>query len=73
VFSIVEGDPLSAGTHSEHEIAIVRGAWRTRVRSRADLTCDATTFRVQTDLAAWEDDDSVLSRDWRFDIPRDHV
>jgi hypothetical protein len=73
VFSIVERDPLSASAHSEHEIAISRGPWRTRVRARADLTCDPTTFRVQTDLAAWEDDDNVLSREWSFDIPRDHV
>jgi uncharacterized protein len=72
-FSIVEGEPLSASVHSEHEIAIGRGAWRTRVRARADLTCDATTFRVQTDLAAWEDDDQVLTREWSFEIPRDHV
>ena len=72
-FSIVEGEPLSASVHSEHEITIGRGAWRTRVRARADLTCDATTFRVQTDLAAWEDDDQVLTRDWSFEIPRDHV
>ena len=52
---------------------IARRAWRTRVRARADLTCDATTFRVQTDLEAWENDESVLSRDWSFEIPRDHV
>jgi uncharacterized protein len=72
-FSIVEDEPLSASAHSEHEIAIARGAWRTRVRARAQLTCDATTFAVQTDLAASEDDETVLTRDWSFKIPRDHV
>jgi hypothetical protein len=59
--------------YSEHEIAIGRGAWRTRVLARADLSCDATTFRVQTDLTAWEDDESVFARDWSFEILRDHV
>jgi uncharacterized protein len=72
-FSIVEDEPLSASVHSEHEIAIARDAWRTRVRARAQLTCDATTFAVQTDLAAWEDDETILTRDWSFKIPRDHV
>jgi len=72
-FSIVEGEPLSATAHSEYEIAIARGAWRTRVRARADLTCDATAFWVEADFAAWEDDGSVLTRDWSFEIPRDHV
>ena len=72
-FSIVEGDPLSASAHSEHEIGVARGDWRTRVRTRADLSCDATAFRVQTDLAAWEEDEDVLTRDWSLEIPRDHV
>jgi putative CocE/NonD family hydrolase len=72
-FSIVEGDPLSASVHSEHEITIGRGDWRTRVRARADLTCDVNAFRVRTDLAVWQDDESVLTRDWAFEIPRDHV
>ncbi len=72
-FSIVDDEPLSASAHSEHEIAIARDTWRTRVRARAQLTCDATTFSVQTDLAASEDDETVFTRDWSFEIPRDHV
>jgi predicted acyl esterase len=72
-FSIVEDDPLSATAHSECEIAIARDTWRTHVRARAHFTCDATTFTVQADLAASENDDTVLTRDWSFEIPRDHV
>ena len=72
-FSIIEGDPLSANASSEHEIAIARGDWRTRVRAAATLTCDATAFRVETDLAVREDDSSVLAREWSFELPRDHV
>jgi hypothetical protein len=72
-FSIVEDEPLSASVHSEHAITIARGTWRTYVRARTQLTCDATTFSVQTDLAAGEDDKTVLTRDWSFKIPRDHV
>ena len=41
---IVDDEPLSARVHSEHEIAIARDAWRTRVGARAQLACDATTF-----------------------------
>ena len=72
-FSIVEDDPLSATAQSECEISIARDTWRTHVLARARLTCDATTFVVQTDLTASEDDDTVLTRDWSFEIPRDHV
>ncbi len=53
-YSIVEDDPLSASVHSEHGIAIGRDTWRTHVRARAQLNCDATTFTVQTDLTALE-------------------
>jgi len=28
---------------------------------------------VETNLAAWEGDSSVLAREWSFEIPRDHV
>src|SRR5262249_18682460 len=72
-FSILEGDPLSASARTEHAITIGRATWRTHVRARTQLTCDATTFLVQTDLAASEGKEIVLTRDWRLEIARDHV
>jgi hypothetical protein len=72
-FSIVQNEPLSATAQSEHGIAIARDSWRTHVRARAQLTCDATTFAVQTELAASEDDETVFTRAWSFEIPRDHI
>jgi uncharacterized protein len=72
-FSIVENEPLSATAQSEHGIAIARDSWRTHVRARAQLICNATTFAVQTDLVASEDDETVFTREWNFKIPRDHV
>jgi len=52
---------------------IARDTWRTHVLARARITCDAATFVVKTDLTASEGDDTVLTRDWNFRIPRDHV
>jgi hypothetical protein len=72
-FSIADDEPLSASARSEHEIAIGRDGWQTHVRARARVTCDATTFVVHTELTASENDKPVLSRDWSFEIPRDHV
>ena len=72
-FSIADDEPLSASARSEHEIAIGRDGWQTHVRARARVTCDATTFVVHTELTASESDKPVLSRDWSFEIPRDHV
>jgi putative CocE/NonD family hydrolase len=72
-FLIAEDDPLSAEAHTEYEITIARGTWRTYVRARGQLTCDPTTFSVQTDLAACEGHGTVFTRDWNFELPRDHV
>ena len=41
VFSIVEGDPLSARVRSETAGAIGRGEWRTRCETVSEMTCDA--------------------------------
>jgi hypothetical protein len=72
-FSIAEDDPLSATARSECEIAIARDTWHTHVLARARITCDATTFTVQTDLTVSESDEMVFTRDWAFEIPRNHV
>jgi putative CocE/NonD family hydrolase len=72
-FAIVEDEPLSATAQAAVEIEVGRDAWRTRVRARTQLTCDATTFTVQADLLAEEGDETVFTRDWTFEIPRDHV
>jgi hypothetical protein len=72
-FSIVDDEPLSATAHSENSFTIARGSWRTAARARTTLTCDATTFRVHADLAALEDNETVFTREWSFEIPRDHI
>ena len=72
-FSIAEDDPLSATARSECEIGIARDTWHTHVLARARITCDATTFTVQTDLTVSESDEMVFTRDWAFEIPRNHV
>jgi hypothetical protein len=56
---------LGCVVESDNDVGIAQEA--------AQLTCDAIAFVVQTDLAAWEDDTSVFTREWSFEIPRDHV
>jgi putative CocE/NonD family hydrolase len=72
-FSIADDEPLSATARSEDAITVGRDIWRTHVRARTELTCDATTFRVHADLAALDDGETVFTREWSFEIPRDHV
>ncbi len=72
-FSIVEDDPLSATAQSECEISVGRDTWHTHVLARAQISCDATSFTVQTDLTVSENEETVFARDWQIEIPREYV
>ena len=73
VYSIVDGDPLSAAVRFRATSGMARGDWRTRSEVTAEMTCDAETFRVDTQLDVSENERRVFSRSWSFTIPRDHV
>jgi hypothetical protein len=73
VFSIVEGDPLSARVRCETAGAIGRGEWRTRCESVSEMTCDAQSFHVQCTVRAWEGEKPAFERTWKRTFPRDLV
>ena len=73
--SIREGDPLSARTVAERTVGL---RWddpgvEAEVRTRSELTCDATTFFLEDRLEAFEDGERVFERTWSRSFPRDHV
>jgi hypothetical protein len=73
VFTIVEGDPLSACARSAWSIEIGRETWRTRVETTSTMTGDADSFRVTSSLDAYEGEARVFARTWHFSTPRDLV
>lgn len=73
VFSIVEGEPLSAEVRCERSSELSRGSWRVRVRTVSTMTADAVTFRVTNALDAFEGVTRVATRRWCHETPRDHV
>jgi uncharacterized protein len=73
VFSIVEGDPLSAAVGSEWSISVGRDDWRTRVETSSSMTADVAAFRVTNALDAYEGDARVFAKTWAFSVPRDLV
>ena len=73
VFSIVEGDPLSARVRSETAGAIGRGDWRTRCETVSEMTCDADSFHVKSTVRAWEGDKPAYERTFKRTFPRDLV
>jgi putative CocE/NonD family hydrolase len=73
VFSIVEGDPLSAEAGSEWSISVGRGGWGTRVETSSSMTADVEAFRVTNALDAYEGEARVFAKTWAFAVPRDLV
>lgn len=73
VFTITEGDPLSARVETLREVEYRRGDWRVRTDERMTVTCDLDSFRVVASLTAFEGDELICERSWDERIPRDHV
>jgi putative CocE/NonD family hydrolase len=72
-YAIVEGDPLSASVEAERILRYERGDVGLRIVTRSRMTADATDFRLEDTLEAYENDAQVFTRTWDRKIPRDHV
>jgi hypothetical protein len=73
VYSIREGDPLSAEVRFHATSAMVRGDWRALADVTASMTSDAEAFHVTTALEVFENGESVFARTWEHHFPRDGV
>ena len=73
VYSIVEGDPLSAEVRFHAASDMGRGDWQTRSDVKSSMTCDAEAFHVESTLDVSENGEKIFTRSWRFDFPRDNV
>ncbi|MEK7329146.1 MAG: peptidase S15, partial [Chloroflexota bacterium] len=73
IFTIVEGDPLSATVRCDRSAELRRGDWRVRLETSSVMTSDATTFRVTNTVDAYEEHTRVFSKTWTFTVPRDHM
>ena len=73
VYSIVEGDPLSAAVRFRATSGMARGEWRMLSEVTSEMTCDAETFHVTTTLEVTEGEAQVFARTWTQRFPRDHV
>ncbi|MFC9326010.1 CocE/NonD family hydrolase [Kitasatospora sp. NPDC057015] len=71
-YRIVSGDPLSATTRSDRTVRLERPeiGWDVTVRTRSEISCDATHFTARSHVTALEAGSVVFSRDWEERIPR---
>jgi len=70
VYSIVEGEPLSAFTTSTRAIALERDDWRVRVNCEATMRSDADEFVVDDHVMVWDGDAMVFERSQAFRFQR---
>jgi putative CocE/NonD family hydrolase len=73
VFTLADGDPLSATVECDREMGLTRGAWATAVRTRSTMTCDARDFRMVNRIEAFENGKLIFSREQLFEVPRDLI
>ena len=74
LYTITEGDPLSARADHEMVVALRRGdGWDVRCVAADSLTATATHFHVSTTLEAHEGDSPAWARTWTFSVPRDNT
>lgn len=73
VFTIVEGDPLSARIDRAYRHELRRDAWHVACETRTSLSATATDFIVSTELEVFEGDERVHRLERTISIPRDGV
>jgi uncharacterized protein len=73
VYSIRDGDPLSAAVRFSATSGMARGDWRILSEVTSEMTCDAEAFNVTTTLEVTESGGQVFARTWTYRFPRDHV
>jgi uncharacterized protein len=73
VYSIVDGDPLSASVDFRATSGIARGDWKAWAQVTSSMRSDAGFFHVTNELLAFENDVAVFERTWTHRFPRDHV
>ena len=70
VWSIRDGDPLSARAETHWTETLARGGWQVRTETMSALTCDAQSFRIRARIEAYEGVRLVYERDHETTVPR---
>jgi len=68
---IEEDDPLTAVAEMHQTQTVTRGEWRTRVETRARMSCTRDSFLLWATVQAWDGDEKVCDRAWDVTVPRD--
>ncbi len=72
IFEIAEDDPLSARVVCNNVTAVSRAAegWDGRTEARTEMTCDAESFHIESQLRVLDGGEESFVRTWSFSVPR---
>ncbi len=73
VYTIREGDPVSAAVRFEATSGMARDGWSAQAHVRSEMTCTTEAFVVSATLEVSENGEPIFSRTWPLRFPRDHV
>lgn len=73
VYTIREGDPLSASVTCDWEIFVGRDEWQTKVVTNSQMTADEENFYLTNKVVAYYNEEEVFSKETSETIPRNYV
>ncbi|HLI44895.1 MAG TPA: hypothetical protein VKU92_10575, partial [Acidimicrobiales bacterium] len=73
LFTIVEGDPISAEAVSVRRFSFVRQGVAAQVEAHGRMSCTSTEFVLEHGLEVADGDRSVVSKRWELRVPRNGV
>ncbi len=73
IYTIKEGEPLSAKVECERKVEISRGDWSTSLETYSAMTADENNFYLNNVRSAFAGEKSFFSKSWTKVIGRRHV
>lgn len=73
IYTIEEGDPLSAKVRCEWTLHIGRGEWQTRLENVSTMSADATNFCLENTVTAYESGKQIFTKTRNAEFPRDYM
>ena len=73
LFTIVDGEPLTAEVECERRMGMLRDRWSAHVETKSRMSADAGEFVLEHRIEAYENGELVYSRVRAVRIPRDCV
>ncbi|MFJ7934616.1 CocE/NonD family hydrolase [Sporosarcina sp. NPDC096371] len=71
IYTIAEGDPLSAKVQCDWTLTVGRGEWQTSLACSSSMTADEELFYMTNHLVAYEGETEVFNKTWTTEVPRD--